>query len=98
MLRQIRPKPPRFSGPPRVRHEPPTITEAVSVAQDLASEVEQQVSIVAGLTGLPEEEARPHVLSAPAERPEPRGVRNEAQRPSRAPQVVVVRRRGLRPI
>jgi hypothetical protein len=92
MLRQIRPKPPRFSGPPRVRHEPPTIREAVSAAQDLADEVEQQVAIVAGLMGLPEDEIRPHVLSAPPRRIVSRPIRDWEQ-PAHAPQVVVVRRR-----
>ena len=47
-------KPPKFSGPPRVRYEPPTIEEAVFAAQGLASEVEQQVAIVVGLTGMSE--------------------------------------------
>ena len=31
-----RSKSPKFSGPPRVRHEPPTIEEAIAAAQDLA--------------------------------------------------------------
>ena len=94
MLREFRPRPkaPRFSGPPRVRHEPPTIEEAVSAAQDLAGEVEQQVAIVAGLMGLPEEQARPHVLSASQRRPAPRALSNVA-RPSSGPEVVIVRRR-----
>jgi hypothetical protein len=47
-------KSPRFSGPPKVRHEPPTMEEAVFAAQALANEVEQQVAIVAGLIGMPE--------------------------------------------
>ena len=33
-----RSKPPKFSGPPRVRHEPPTIEEAIAAAQDLAAD------------------------------------------------------------
>jgi len=39
-----KPKPPKFSGRPRVRYEPPTIEEAVAVAQDLAPDREQQVA------------------------------------------------------
>src|SRR3954447_7248893 len=94
MLRQTTPrtKPPRFSGPPRVRHEPPTIREAVSAAKDLADDAEQQVAIVAGLMGLPEDEVRPHVLSAPPRRTVSPPTRTWEQ-PARAPQVVVVRRR-----
>src|SRR4051794_25631553 len=44
-----KPKPPMFSGPPRVRYEPPTVEEAVAAAQDLAADAEQQVTIAAGL-------------------------------------------------
>ena len=57
-----RSKPPKFSGPPRVRHEPPTIQEAIAAAQDLAADPEQQVAIVAGLMGVPEDQVRSHVL------------------------------------
>ena len=94
MLRQTTPrtKAPRFSGPPRVRHEPPTIREAVSAAQDLAADTEQQVAIVAGFLGLPEDEVRPHVLSALPRRIVLRPIRAWEQ-PAHAPQVVIVRRR-----
>src|SRR3954463_6937620 len=44
-----RPKSPKFSGPPRVRYEPSTVEEAVTAAQDLAADREQQVAIAAGL-------------------------------------------------
>lgn len=57
-------KKPRYTTPVRVRKEPPTVGEAVAAAQDLADDIEQQVAIAAGLIGLPEEEVRPHVLSA----------------------------------
>ncbi len=89
-------KSPRFSGPPKVRHEPPTIEEAVFAAQALASEVEQQVAIVAGLMNMPEEQVRPHVLSArpgPASAPSAR----DWVQPARSPPVVVVRRRRFGP-
>ena len=90
------PKPPRFSGPPRVRHEPPTIDEAVSAAQDLAHDVEQRVVIAAGLMGLPEDEVRPYVLSAPPKQTFSRMSRHAPQ-PAPVPQVVVVRRRRFGP-
>jgi hypothetical protein len=90
------PKPPRFSGPPRVRHEPPTIDEAVSAAQDLADDVEQRVVIAAGLMGLPEDEVRPYVLSAPPKQTFSRMSRHVPQ-PALVPQVVVVRRRRFGP-
>jgi len=59
-----RSKPPKFSGPPRVRHELPTIEEAIAAAQDLAADPEQQVAIVAGLMGVPEDQVRSQVLSS----------------------------------
>ena len=89
-------KPPKFSGPPRVRYELPTIEEAVFAAQGLASEVEQQVAIVAGLTGMPEDQARAHVLSARPKPGLPRLVQDGAQ-PARSPPVVVMRHRRLGP-
>jgi hypothetical protein len=91
-----RPKPPKFSGPPRVRYEPPTVEEAVTVAQDLAADRGQQVAIVAGLIGMPEDQVRSHVLSAPPKQAFSRPARDWAQ-PTRSPQVVVVRRRRVGP-
>ena len=91
-----KPKPPRFSGPPRVRHEPPTIEEAIAAAQDLAADPEQQVAIVAGLIGMPEDQVRSDVLSAAPKRTLSRPIRDWAQS-TRSPQVVVVRRRRVGP-
>jgi hypothetical protein len=91
-----KPKPPKFSGPPRVRCEPPTIEEAVAAAQDLAADPEQQVAIVAGLMSMPEDQVRSHVLSAAPKRTLSRPIRDWAQ-PTRSPQVVVVRRRRVGP-
>ena len=91
-----KPKPPRFSGPPRVRHEPPTLDEAVVAAQGLADDVEQQVAIVAGLMDLPEDEVRAMVLSAPRTRTFGRAARGTTLT-SRSSAVVVVRRRRVDP-
>jgi hypothetical protein len=91
-----RPKSPKFSGPPRVRYEPPTIEEAIAAAQDLAADPEQQVAIVAGLMDSPEDQVRSHVLSAVPKRAPSRPARDWAQ-PTRSPQVVVVRRRRVGP-
>jgi hypothetical protein len=52
-----------------VRHEPPTIDEAIAAARDLADDLPQQVAIVAGLMGLSEEEVREQVAAAPPPRP-----------------------------
>ncbi|MCJ2052120.1 hypothetical protein [Methylobacterium sp. J-070] len=83
--------------PIRVRREPPTVTEAVAAAQDLADDVEQQVEIAAGLMGLPADEVRPHVLAAKAAKPARAERASERiltyASPSRAPRTVVVERR-----
>ena len=52
-------------SPVRVRHEPPTVAEAVAAAQALTPNLAQQVEITAGLMGLTPDEARPFVLEAP---------------------------------
>ena len=91
-----KPKPPKFSGPPRVRYEPPTVEEAVAAAQDLAADPEQQVTIAAGLMGIFEDQVRSQVLSAVPKRAFSRPARDWAQ-PTRSPQVVVVRRRRVGP-
>ncbi len=92
-----RSKPSKFSGPPRVRHEPPTIEEAIAAAQDLAADPEQQVAIVAGLMDRPADQVRSHVLSAAPKRTLSRPARDWAQ-PTRSPQVVVLRRRRVGPV
>ena len=91
-----KPKSPKFSDPPRVRYEPPTIDEAVAAAQDLAADPEQQVAIAAGLMGMPEDQVRSQVRSAAPKRALSRPARDWARR-TRSPQVVVVRRRRVGP-
>lgn len=94
MMRSMRSpaKRPKFSGPPQVRHEPPTLDEAIAAAQGLAEAVEQQVAIAAGLMGVAEDEVRAQVLAAARNRPAPDMGRAWA-RPFRPSPVVVVRRR-----
>jgi hypothetical protein len=45
-------------GPRRVRHDPPTLEEAIFAARGLTDDVEEQVAIAAGLMELPEDEVR----------------------------------------
>jgi hypothetical protein len=45
-------------GPRRVRHDPPTLDEAIFAARGLTDDVEEQVAIAAGLMELPEDEVR----------------------------------------
>ena len=49
---------------PRVRHEPPTIEEALFAARDLSADPAIQVEIAAGLMGISEDEVRPHLRTA----------------------------------
>ena len=65
--RQTRQQAPKLSEPLRVRHEPPTIEEAVRAARDLTSDLEQQVVIAAGLMGVAHDEVRERVRHQPAE-------------------------------
>lgn len=54
-------------GPRRVRHDPPTLKEAIAAAQGLSDQLQDQIEIAAGLMDLPVDEVRAEVLkSAPA--------------------------------
>src|SRR5215468_4389621 len=46
----------------RVRHEPPTLDEAIFAAQGLSDNLREQIEIAATLIGLPEEQVRQRVL------------------------------------
>jgi hypothetical protein len=65
--RQMRQQASKLLEPLRVRHEPPTIEEAVRTAQDLSNDIEQQVELAAGLMGMAHDEVREHVHRQPAE-------------------------------
>ncbi|GJD59346.1 hypothetical protein MTDSW087_01298 [Methylobacterium dankookense] len=99
--RAVKKTPKSFADLPpiRVRREPPTVTEAVAAAQDLADDIEQQVEIACGLIGLPADEVRPHVLAAARKKPEraPERIMSHAG-PSRAPRTVIVERRTRAPV
>jgi hypothetical protein len=45
-------------GPRRVRHDPPTLAEAIAAAQGLADELPAQIEIAAGLMGVSPDEVR----------------------------------------
>src|ERR1700686_5300911 len=81
-------------GPRRVRHDPPTLAEAVAAARGLTDDVQQQVEIAASLMDLPPEQVRPEVLKAGS----PRKAVNTVAfvgRPG-APRTVVVERKPSR--
>jgi hypothetical protein len=52
-------------GPRRVRHDPPTLEEAIVAARDLTDDVEQQVEIAAGLMEADADEVRAALKKAP---------------------------------
>lgn len=53
--------------PVRVRHDPPTIEEAILAAQGLTDEIEHQIDIAAELMGVSREEANEALLKVTAE-------------------------------
>jgi hypothetical protein len=55
-------------GPRRVRHDPPTLEEAIFAARGLTDDVQQQVEIAAGLMDLPEEQVRAEIMKSPPPR------------------------------
>jgi len=46
----------------RVRHEPPTLDEAIFAAQGLSDNLREQIEIAATLIGLPEDQVRQRVM------------------------------------
>jgi hypothetical protein len=90
MLAKQRSTPPR---PPRVRHEPPTISEAFAAAADLTTDADLLVEIAAGLMGIPVDQARPHLSAVLGRRSSVSGARVLSRPTGRT--VVVERRRRM---
>ena len=57
---------PKMRPPFKVRHEPPTLEDAIYAAQGMSTDVEQQIELAADLMSMPAAEIRPHVLKAAA--------------------------------
>ena len=55
-------------GPRRVRHDPPTLEEAIFAARGLTDDVHEQVEIAAGLMELPPDEVRAALARIPPPR------------------------------
>jgi len=60
---------PKMRPPFKVRHEPPTLEEAIYAAQGVTTDIEQQIELAADLMNMPAVEIRPHALKAAARPP-----------------------------
>ena len=82
-------------GSRRVRHEPPTLEEAIAAAQDLSDELSAQVEIAASLIGLPHDQVRTKLLDVV--RPRKDVAKSVVfTGPESAPRAVVVERKPIR--
>src|SRR5450759_3011578 len=81
----------------RVRHEAPTLEEAIAAAQGLSDEVNQQAEIAASLIGLPHDQVRTELLKVAPPR---KGVTKLVAfaGPASAPRTIVVERKPARPV
>jgi hypothetical protein len=57
-------------GPRRVRHEEPTLEEAIAAAQGLSDNIEQQIEIASSLMGVPQDQVRAVLRNAAPARKE----------------------------
>jgi hypothetical protein len=57
-------------GPRRVRHDPPTLEEAIFAARGLTDDIEQQIDIAAGLMEVSADEVRAALQKTPPPRKE----------------------------
>jgi hypothetical protein len=55
-------------GPRRVRHDPPTLEEAIFAARGLTDDIEQQIDIAAGLMEASADDVRAALKKAPPPR------------------------------
>ena len=82
-------------GPRRVRHDPPTLQEAITAASGLTDDLQEQAEIAAQLMGLPADQVRSEVLKAAAQRKSTKTVAFTTR--TGAPRAVVVERKATRP-
>ena len=84
-------------GPRRVRHDPPTLVEAVAAAKDLTDQFDEQVEIAASLMGISREQA---MAEWPKTAPQPKVTSSVTFTATRSgvPRAVVVERKPSRRI
>jgi hypothetical protein len=85
-------------GPRRVRHDEPTLEEAIAAAQGLTDDLDAQAEIAAALMGLPYDEVRKRALLKPSPVTPRRNVISSVafSGPALAPRTVVVERKPAR--
>ena len=83
-------------GPRRVKHDPPTLQEAIFAAKGIADDLASQVEIAASLIGLPQDQVRAELLKSRSGTLGP--VQSIATGRGGAQRTVVVERIGRRPI
>ena len=82
-------------GPRRVRHEAPTLEEAIAATQGLSDELNEQAKIAAELIGLPYDQVRTELLKgAPPRKHVIKSVVSAC--PTSAPRTIVVERKPAR--
>jgi len=79
-------------GPRRVRHEAPTLAEAIAAAQGMSDDLNEQAEIAAALIGLPVDQVRAELLKTAS--PRKNVVTSVAfVGPASAPRTIVVERK-----
>jgi hypothetical protein len=79
----------------RVRHETPTLEEAIAAAQGLSDELNQQAEIAASLIGLPRDQVHTELLKVAQSRKG--SIKSVAfAGPASAPRAIVVERKTAR--
>jgi hypothetical protein len=81
-------------GARRVRQEAPTLAEAITAAQGLSDDIDQQADIAAALMGLPRDQVRTELLKLAPTRKDTRTVAFTG--PASAPRTFVVERKPSR--
>ena len=81
-------------GPRRVRHDPPTLEEAVIAASGLTDDASEQAEIAASLLGVPAEQVRAAMKALGAQQRQVETV--VLARGARGPRAVVVERKPAR--
>jgi hypothetical protein len=80
-------------GPRRVRHDPPTLEEAITAASGLTDDLEGQIEIASSLMGMPPDAVRTEVMKTRAKR---KGVDTVAVSTRGRARTVIVERRTPR--